>query len=133
MAFEIVRELERALGVALPTDYRRFLVDHHTAYLTPSLWLRHMVPVPGSGKEDMVTALYTARDILDSDLLGEPEDDMVVVGLVEPGGYLYMCFSSAGFGSMHIRFPFQDRTFYPVGRSFSDFRARCRPCEASDV
>lgn len=127
MSCEAVEKMESLLGAALPADYRAFLLTHSTKYLEPSLLVRHMVPVPGSGAEDIVTALHTAGDIVASDLMGEPEKAMVIVGLVEPGGYLYMCFAAADFGSLHIRFPYQDRTYYPVGRSFSEFMARCRP------
>jgi hypothetical protein len=133
MTFETVRKFESVFGAALPADYRVFLTTHSSKYLEPSLLVRHMAPVPGSGAEDVVTALYTAADILDSELLGEPEEKMVIIGLVEPGGYLYMCFSATDFGTVYIRFPFQDSTFYPVGRSFSDFMARCRPDPESDA
>ena len=133
MSFEAVRRIESAIAAALPADYRVFLSAHETKYLEPCLLVRHKVPVPGSGPEDMVTALYTATDILDSELLGEPEEKMVIVGLVEPGGYLYMCFAAVDFGSVYVRFPFHDSTFYPVGRSFSEFMARCRPAPESDA
>lgn len=133
MSFEAVEKIESILGAALPADYRVFLATHDVKYLEPPLLVRHTMPVPGSGPEDMVTALYTATDILDSELLGEPEERMVIVGHVEPGGYLYMCFAPAGFGSMYVRFPYQDGTFYPVGNSFSEFKARCRPDPESDA
>lgn len=127
MSFETVQKLEAALGQSLPADYRIFLSGHSMKYLAPGLLVRHMVEVPGSGPEDSVSALYTAADILESDLLGVPEKKMIIIGLVEPGGYLYMCFSESDHGAVYVRFPYQDSTFYPVGHSFSSFLARCRP------
>jgi hypothetical protein len=133
MAIENVTELEAALGQPLPADYRDFLSGHLAKYLEPSLLVRHMVDVPGSGPEDVVSALYTAADILESDLLGEPNEKMVIIGLVEPGGYLYMCFAPNDFGGVYVRFPYQDSRFYPVGHSFSAFLSRCRPEPESDA
>ena len=133
MTFETVTELEAALGCPLPADYRDFLSGHLAKYLEPSLLVRHMVDVPGSGPEDVVSALYTAADILGSDLLGEPEQQMIIIGLVEPGGYLYMCFAPNNLGAVYVRFPYQGRTFHPVGHSFSAFLARCRPEPEGDA
>ena len=133
MSFEAVRKLESALGAALPSDYRVFLTTHTTEHLEPPLLVRHLVQVPGSGPEDVVTSLYTATSIIESELLGEPEERMVIIGQVEPGGYLYMCFKASDFGSVYVRFPYQDSTFYPVGKSFSLFMARCRPDPESDA
>ena len=126
MSFASVRKLENELGLLLPADYRAFLSNHDRSYLEPHLLVRHVVPVPGSGPEDLVSALYTAEHIVKTGRLGEPREAMLVVGDVEPGGYLYMCFAPGKVGHMFIRFPFQDTTSYPVGSSFTAFMERCR-------
>lgn len=133
MFLETVQKIESALGRELPSDYRDFLVAHRERGLDPSLLVHHAEPVPGSGLENEISVLYTAANIFDSDLIGDPENKMIIIGLVEPGGYLYMCVSPADYGSVHIRFPYQDSTYHVVGRSFSDFMARCRPCPDEDA
>lgn len=133
MSFDAVRELETALGCSLPTDYRAFLSRHARSTLEPQLLVRPMQPAPGSGEEDVVTEIYTASDILRLGRQGVPDAEMLMVGSVQPGGYLYMCFRKGEVGAIYIGFPFEDREFYLVASTFKQFQGRCRPDVSADA
>lgn len=133
MSFDAVRELETALGCSLPTDYRVFLSRHVRSTLEPQLLVRPTPPAPGSGEEDVVTEIYTASDILRMGRQGVADAEMLVVGSVQPSGYLYMCCRSGEVGAIYIGFPFEDREFYLVAPTFAQFQARCRPDVSADA
>ena len=73
-------------------------------------------------RERGITASQAAKD-----LVGEPSEGMMVVGEIEPGGYLYLSVGSNRPGAFFARFPFQDPMFYRVADDFDDLRGRSRP------
>ena len=133
MSFEAVRQLESALGCSLPADYRAFLSAHASSYLKPHLLVRPLEQAPGSGTEEIVSEIYTANDILELGRQGVPEAEMLVIGSVQPGGYLYMRFREQQVGAVFVGFPFEDPKFYLVAPTFAQFQARCRPDVEADA
>ena len=122
-----IAEIERRLGRALPSAYRAFLEMHAARYLEPGWLVTTAEAIPGGGPEECLRSLATATDLLAQDLVGEPSEGMMVVGEIEPGGYLYLSVGSNRPGAFFARFPFQDPMFYRVADDFDDLRGRSRP------
>ena len=131
MSNPTIAQIERRLGRPLPAAYRTFLETHASRALDPNWLVRPADPIPGGGPEEYLRSLATADDLLAQDLVGEPAEGMLVVGEIEPGGYLYLSVGENRPGAFFARFPFQDPTFYRVADDLDDLRRRSRP-EAGD-
>jgi hypothetical protein len=70
--------------------------------------------------------LHTATELLEQGLIGEPEVGVLVVGSIEPGGYLYLSVGGDRPGAFFVRFPFQDPKFYVAASDFDDLLNRSR-------
>jgi SMI1-KNR4 cell-wall len=133
MFIEAVEKLEAALRSRLPVDYRAFLTSHGQDFCDPWQLVRLTEPMPQSDAEEALDTLYSASKIVKDGVQTDPERQMLIIGGLQPGGYLYMCFDAKDFGSVYVRYPYESKTFYLVGRSFSEFQSRCRPYPESDA
>ncbi len=127
MLAEAVGLIERRIGKPLPAAYRAFLLRHQDRYLDPNWLVRPAETIPGSGPEEYLRSLATAQGLLDQGLIGEPDESMLVIGEIEPGGYLYLNVGPQRFGALFARFPFNDPKFYLVATDFGDLLQRSRP------
>ena len=128
-----IEELEVELGSRLPDDYRMFLMNHSQDSFEEWQLFRTLDPIPGSEGEEALDVLYSASRIIQNGMQGAWERKMLIIGGLQPGGYLYVCFESENFGAVYARYPYQSSSFYLAGRSFSEFRSRCRPYPESDA
>ena len=126
MSTDDIAEIERRLGRALPAAYRAFLETHASRHLEPGWFVTTAEAIPGGGPEEYLRSLATATDLLAQELIGEASEGMMVVGEIEPGGYLYLSVGSNRPGAFFARFPFQDPTFHRVADDFDDLRDRSR-------
>ena len=129
MSLQHIVVIEERIGGSLPLSYRAFLQERSDRYLTPNWLVRTCEPIPGGGPEEVLSSLATAAQLLEQDLIGEVSEGMLVVGEVEPGGYLYLSVGKNRPGAFFARFPFQDPKFYLVAIDFDDLLARSRPDE----
>ena len=90
MSSSAISLIEQRLGRPLPPAYRTFLASHSSRALDPNWLVRTAEPIPGGGPEEYLRSLATAEDLIAQDLVGEPAEGMLVVGEIEPGGYLYL-------------------------------------------
>ena len=127
MSSSAIQLIEQRLGRALPPAYRTFLESHSSRALDPNWLVRTAEPIPGGGPEEYLRSLATAEDLIAQDLVGEPAEGMLVVGEIEPGGYLYLSVGENRPGALFARFPFQDPKFYRVADDFDDLLRRSRP------
>ncbi len=127
MSLEAIAIIEERIGCALPTAYRAFLEHHSARYLLPNWLLRTSDTIPGGGPEEVLRSLASAAQLLEQDLVGEVSEGMLVVGEIEPGGYLYLSVGGNRHGAFFVRFPFQDPKFYFAAADFEDLIARSRP------
>ncbi|MBX3618928.1 MAG: SMI1/KNR4 family protein [Rhizobacter sp.] len=128
-----VVELETELGGSLPGDYRSFLENHSPSSFGGWQLFRTLDPIPGSDGEEALDVLYSASRIVRDGMQGAWERKMLVIGGLQPGGYVYLCFEPENFGAVYVRYPYQSNRFYLAGRSFSEFQSRCRPYPESDA
>lgn len=127
MSSSAISLIEQRLGRPLPPAYRTFLASHSSRALDPNWLVRTAEPIPGGGPEEYLRSLATADDLIAQDLVGEPAEGMLVVGEIEPGGYLYLSVGENRPGAFFARFPFQDPRFYRVADDFDDLLRRSRP------
>lgn len=127
MALNAIVEIEARIGSPLPAAYRAFLENHASSHLEPGWLVRTAEAIPGGGPEEYLRSLATSSQLIDQGLIGEPAEGMLVVGDIEPGGYLYLSVGQSRTGAFFVRFPFQDPRFYLVATDFDDLRARSRP------
>jgi hypothetical protein len=127
MSASAVAAIEKSIGRPLPETYRAFLVQRTSSYLDPSWLVKTEEAIPGGGPEEYLRSLLTAQELLANGLVGEPEEGMMVVGEIEPGGYLYLSIGPTKPGAFFARFPFNDPKFYLVARSFDELLQCSRP------
>lgn len=120
-------ELEGLLGIALPPEYRAFLIANADKLMEPELEFR----IP-NGPSGIVTYLYTACDLVKrsaQNRLGDPARGMMAIGADQMGGYVYMCVSDTALGRVYCRDAYGSDGFIELASSFAEFYALCSPVE----
>lgn len=114
-----VQNLEERIRMALPADYRNYLIGATNKLLDEAILFK----TPRSG---VVDEILTAADILQNDIegrIGIAEKSLLHIGGNLLGGYIYLDLSSDGFGQVHYM---ENYTFKETFPTFAAFLAEPR-------